>query len=425
MMPQTVHPFLGDLLKGGGGAPRSLPLPEQGAWDIIISEATQQGFMPLLYRWLKESGSDRKLPRSAIDRIKASAFQLAARNITLAQELASILQLFESRQVACAPIRGLALAELLYGDITARPMGDIDLLVRKEDLPMVAEALSGLGFREMNRRPGFAQAYSYTLGFFKNRHGRIIVEPHWTIAYPPYADSVDMEAVWSRCVKRQFLGVETWSLCREDLLLHLCFHALHHDEQAPLLWFYELDRLIRQTGAEFDWSRLMVIARQTGQRLILSAVLDRLKELFNSPVPDQLLSTHPTQPALVSARRGDGPVGRRIAAVLAGDARLDGREEFALFVTIKGLRPKTRYALVLLFPSPEFMRLRYGISGRTWLGFCYLTRFMDLTWKGIKWTAALLFGAGGGDRTRTGRLAHGILSPGRLPIPPPRQTPPV
>ena len=29
-------------------------------------------------------------------------------------------------------------------------------------------------------------------------------------------------------------------------------------------------------------------------------------------------------------------------------------------------------------------------------------------------------GAGGGDRTRTGVSPHGILSPGRLPIPPPR-----
>src|SRR6266540_963243 len=393
MMPPTVHPFLWCLLNSGGGAPRSLPLPEEEeAWETIMSEATTQGFLPLLYRWLKESGSDRKLPRSAIDRIKASAFQLAARNITLAQELASILRLFESRQVVCAPIRGLALAELLYGDITARPMGDIDLLVRKEDLPMVAETLSGLGFREMNRRPGFAQAYSYTLGFFKNRHGRIIVEPHWTIAYPPYTDSLDMKAVWSRCVKRQFLGVETWSLCREDLLLHLCFHALHHDEQAPLLWFYELDRLIRQTGAELDWSRLLLIARQTGQRLILSAVLDRLKELFDSPIPNQILSTK--QPTPVSARWGEGPVGRRIAAVLVGDARLDGREEFATFFAIQGLRPKARYALALLFPSPEFMCLRYGISGGARLGFCYFARFMNLTWKGIKWMAACLSFAG-------------------------------
>jgi hypothetical protein len=388
MMPPTVHPFLWSLLNGADGAPRSLPLPEEEAWETIMSEATTHGFLPLLYRWLKESGSDRELPRSVIDRIKTSAFQLAARNITLAQELASILRLFEFRQVACAPIRGLALAELLYGDITARPMGDIDLLVRKEDLPVVAESLSGLGFREMNRRPGFAQAYSYTLGFFKNRHGGIIVEPHWTIAYPPYTDSLDMEAVWSRCVKRQFLGVETWSLCREDLLLHLCFHALHHDEQAPLLWFYELDRLIRQSGAELDWSRLLLIARQTGQRLILSAVLERLKELFDSPIPDQILST--TQPTPVSAKGGEGAVRRRIAAVLAGDARLDGREEFATFFTIKGLRPKTRYALALLFPSPEFMRLRYGFSGGARLGFCYLTRFMNLTWKGMKWLTALL-----------------------------------
>lgn len=425
MMPPTVHPFLWGLLNGADGAHRSLPLPEEAAWETIISDATQQGFMPLLYRCLKESGSDRKLPRSAIDRIKTSAFQLAARNITLAQELTSILRLFESRHVACAPIRGLALAELLYSDITARPMGDIDLLVRKEDLPIVADALRELGFREMNRQPGFAQTYTNTLEFVKERQGWIIVEPHWTIAYPPFTDRIDMAALWKRCARGRVVGVDTWLPDRTDLLVHLCFHLIHRGESAPLLWYYEIARLIRLAQPEIEWAQIVRVANESSLELFVSEVLSVLQARFGSPVPDEILSQLKTNHFTRSTHSVGRLLEHRLMRLLAGDSRADGRESLALFFTIKGLGAKTRYATALLFPSSEFMRLHYGLSSRWQVGLRYLTRVMYLAWEGFKGLGGLLFGAGGGDRTRTGRLAHGILSPGRLPIPPPRQTPSV
>jgi hypothetical protein len=346
--------------------------------------------MPLLYRWLKESGSDQKLPHPAIDRIKASVFRLAARNITLAQEAVSILQAFETRQIPCAPVRGLALAELLYGDITARPMGDLDLLVRKEDLPTVAAALMGLGFQEIDRRPGFAQDYSNTLEFVRERHGGMIVEPHWTIAYPPFADRIDMEAVWRQCVRGRAVGVDAWLLSREDLLLHLCFHLIHRGESAPLLWFYELDRLIRQTGDAFNWPQVVQVSREAGQALLVIEALGLVKGLFETPIPAMVFSqleapsaTHPTHSV-------GGFVESRVVRLLAGDSRADGRESLALFFMIKGVRAKARYAVALLFPSSEFMRLHYGLSSDQRLGFHYLARLASCMWQGLKGIGFLL-----------------------------------
>ena len=357
---------------------------EDQAWDSILSDAAAHGFMPLLYRWLNASGSDRQLPHPAIDRIKASAFRLAARNIVLAQELASILLTYETRQIPCAPVRGLALAELLYGDITARPMGDLDLLVRKDDLPSVAAALTGLGFREVDRRPGFARRYFNTLEFVKERHGSIIVEPHWTIAYPPFTDRIDMDAVWKRCVMGRVVGVETRLLAREDLLLHLCFHLIHRRDDAPLLWYYELDRLIRQTGAALNWPQVVLVAAEAGQALLLAESLEKVKGLFATPIPEQVFTQ------LEGSRTARRSAENRLARLLAGDSTADGRESLALFFALTGLRAKTRYALSLLFPSSEFMRLNYGPSNRRQLGLCYLARAARLAWEGLKGIGGLL-----------------------------------
>jgi hypothetical protein len=329
-------------------------------------------------------------PAPTQDLIKARALGLAARNMLLAQELASILRAFEVRQVACVPVRGLALAELLYGDITARPMGDIDLLVHKGDLHGVAAILKGLGFQEMDRRPGFARAFSSTLEFFKDRHGWIIVEPHWTIAYPPFADRVDMDMVWRRCAPGRVVGVDARLLDHADLLVHLCFHLIHQGENAPLLWLYEIDRLLRQEKTGLDWSQVLLVARQTGLELFLAEVLGKVTTLFDSPLPDHVLSQLSAQRMAHPARAVGTSLESRMVRLLAGESRADGRESFAALFTIRGLRAKVRYAIALLFPSPQFMLLHYGLSSRRQLGLCYLGRFARLTWEGLKGIGGLL-----------------------------------
>src|SRR5439155_357127 len=174
--------------------------------------------------------------------------------------------------IACAPLRGAALAERLYDHASARPAGDIDLLVRKTDLDAVEATLAALGFSAIDRRPGFAREFSYTLELARDAHGGVVVEPHWTLAYPPFADALDMERVWARC------------------------------------------------------------------------------------------------------RRG----------------RVDGRESLALLFALPGLRRRARYAAALLFPSPRFMAVEYGVTGRGGLALAYGRRARHVLWEGVKGTARLL-----------------------------------
>lgn len=382
MTTPAVHPFLMGILRGSD--PGTLPwlALEDRDWEEIISDAAAHGLTPLLYRWLKASDIGRRLPARLTDTLEGQFFALAAWNMMLASELGSILRAFEVRGLPCAPLRGLALAERLHGDILARPMGDVDLLVRKEDIPAVTAILRALGFREIDRRPGFARAFSYTLEFFKERQGWVMIEPHWTLAYPPFVDRIDMDDVWERCVRGRVVGVETWLLGREELLLHLCLHLAHRDGTAPLLWFYEVDRLLRQEGEAFDWSRFLSVAQAAGLEFLLSGVLGKVKLLFATPIPDLVLDRLVLEPP----RSADG----RLARLLAGASGVDGKESLAVLFTLQGLRAKLRYALALLFPSAEFMRIKYGLTGGSRLGLAYYRRFCRFSWEGLKGAVTLL-----------------------------------
>jgi len=246
----------------------------------------------------------------------------------------------------------------------------------------VAAILQRLGYREIDRRPGFAQAFCHTLEFFKDRHGWIIVEPHWTIAYPPFVDRVDMEGVWRRCSRGRVVGVDTWLLAPEDLLLHLCLHLVHRGGTAPLLWSYEIDRLVRQEEAALDWHRLVVTAREAGLESLLSRTLGKVRALLATPLPDRILDQLANAPAPF--------LEGRLVGLLAGGSSVDGKESLALLFTLKGFRAKLKYALALLFPSPEFMRVEYGLTSETQLGVAYLRRFRFLVWEGCRGIVRLI-----------------------------------
>lgn len=317
------------------------------------------------------------------DGLTAETARLAARNLVLAHELRAILRTCSEARIRCVPLRGLALAERLYGNLLSRPMGDIDLLVRKSDLGQVQVTLQHLGYQLCDRRPGFSREFSYTFEFFKVQPVPCVVEPHWTIAYPPFVERLDMEAVWQRCVPGRLLGVETLCLSREDLVLNLCLHLVHHGSAAPLLWVDELDQLLRKEQAALDWNQLRSIAAQAGVEQPLAHALTRSHGLFQTPLPEHLIER------LAVRRSGSRSVARRLIEESNGE----GKESLAVFFSLKGLPAKWRYARQLVFPSPEFMKLHYGLSHGWPLCIWYPRRALQLALGALHGLVPLVIGS--------------------------------
>lgn len=376
-----VHPFLWSLVEQGSGKVVA-PDRDDPFWHGLVQQSLEQGLLPVLHQWSLTPEGKRRIPFASHTRLASEAAQTTARNLVLADELRAILAQCRERELSCVPLRGLALAEQLHGPGVLRPTGDIDLLLRRADLPAMTELLTGLGYDGMEHRPGFAGTFSYTLEFVKDRHGWIVVEPHWTLAYPPFTEALDMEQVWSRCRKGRVAGVDTWRLSDEDLLMHLCCHILHQGNQTPLLWWHELDLLIRKAHASLRWDLIVVIAEQSGQAFLVLEVLETLRDRFQSPIPQSMLTR-------LATHRSQAP----LATLLVQAPGLSGREEFAQFVSLPGIRAKLRYALGLLCPAPDYMILRYGARGHTRLGIAYITRLLHLSWEGLRWTGALLAAA--------------------------------
>ncbi len=326
----------------------------------LLEVVRAEGLTALLHQEGSAEGDFRRL-------LEAEAAAVTARNLLLTDELAAVLNALDGAGVTAGLLRGPDLSLRLHGDPTLRPSGDLDLLIRPEELPAVTFALGALGYASMDRRPGFARDFYYTAKFFRNRLGWVIIEPHWSLAYPPFLERLDMAPVWARTTPAETFGAPVHRLAADDELLHLCLHRVHHGPAAPLLWDLELDRYVRLTGPGLDWERLRETARGSGQAFFLRRALEPVRASFGTPLPEGWLEELPDEPD--DSREG------RLVRLLAAAPDVDGRESLAVWFTLRGLRRRSRYLFALLVPTPTFMRLQYGLSRRRQLPAAYLGRW--------------------------------------------------
>lgn len=380
----SVHPYLMTLLLEDPSEREQLTALTHDSWTTIIEEAIAQRLAALLFRQLNHSNDQHLVPSHVLQRLTQQMVQQTAWNLLLTNELEHILTACQTRGITCIPIRGPVFAEQLYGDCSMRQMDDLDILVHREDLSAIRDMFDQFGYLRHEQQAGFLEAFSYSLEFIHPQHA-LIVEPHWTLAYPPFVAATDMAPVWARTVKQQWMNRETWALGQEDLLLHLCLHLLHKGEHAPLLWYYELDRLIHQQHSRLDWNIFVHHAQEIGQANLVADVLATVRHHLHSTIPDSIIRR------LLSPSRPSHSIPLRpIRDHMLAQPSLYGREEFTLLCSLQGFRQKIHYTYALLFPSVQFMTQRYGLSSPMGLIRSYIARAWHLSWQGCKLVSAWL-----------------------------------
>jgi len=115
-------------------------------WHTILAAASQYGVVPILFHTLNHVHSDLYIPQAIWTQMKHTYYRSAARNMRLYRELVKILSALNSQGISVILLKGAHLAESVYKNLALRPMVDIDLLARKEDLLKVHEILLQQGY---------------------------------------------------------------------------------------------------------------------------------------------------------------------------------------------------------------------------------------------------------------------------------------
>lgn len=177
--------------------------------------------------------------------------------------IAVVLERLAAVGVPALVLKGFALAPLAYGDLGARPMEDVDLLVPPARIEDAVAALAPLGLRANGggARPSGLLANEVALcdedGNSVELHAYALVES---------ADDADL---WERRVGFGVRDIEAFAPCAEDALLLVAVHGQRWNTVQPVSWVLDACRLVRSRGAGFDWERF--VARAEARELTLAA----------------------------------------------------------------------------------------------------------------------------------------------------------
>jgi hypothetical protein len=117
-------------------------------WQRIFRKVNIIGVSPLIYHHLITLNGEylKSLPSDILEQFKSVYYGNYARNMVIYNELARILKSFKEHSIPTILLKGTFLAEIIYQDIALRPMTDIDILIKKENLSQANEALNSLGY---------------------------------------------------------------------------------------------------------------------------------------------------------------------------------------------------------------------------------------------------------------------------------------
>lgn len=164
-------------------------------------------------------------------------------------------------------LKGLDVAARAYGDLAARHVGDIDILVDPEKLD---EAIKILEAQEWSLDQPEILSDATRKIVFRNLHHCILkrkrfphIELHWRAMHNPFGFQIGKSEAWDISTKSN-LGIP--GLNNEDLMIYLCLHGVEHG-WGRLKWLLDLPNLL--DTHDIDWPRLWQRADQLGAGLAI------------------------------------------------------------------------------------------------------------------------------------------------------------
>jgi len=257
-------------------------------WNVFIDLAMHHRVYPVLYGKLNSLTKDMNIPISVIETLheqyKRNTFQM----LHFSAEVEYVSQLFTQYQIPLLFLKGPTLGHDLYGDISCRTSGDLDIFVPMDKLLDAEEILCKAGYEKNDYIKTMLNDWKWRHHHVAYIHPvkKIKLEVHWRLNPGP-AKEPTFNELWKRKCRSNLTHDVIYTLGKEDLLLFLMIHGARHG-WSRLRWLLDIHQLMNK---ELNWQMINKqfktyhyshISRQT---LILAA------NLLGTKIPDELKST--------------------------------------------------------------------------------------------------------------------------------------
>ena len=299
------------------------------------------------------------------------------------QELDKASKLLSDNRIEMAALKNSGITRGLYTRYGACPMGDIDVLVRKQDFRKAHRILVDHGYEMKFRSPleeediekaeqGGGAEYAVKLPNGDNLWFELQWRPvagRWI--RPDQEPSADELMERSVSIK----GSSAKLLAPEDNLLQVCLHTAKHTYvRAPGFRLHtDVDRIVR--GCVIDWEAFTqrVISLEVKTATFFSLAL--ASDLLDTPVPDHVIAR------LSPGKWKVNVISKWLQSVglFDPDGKKWSRIGYIIFVSL--LYDSFSGFARGVIPDGAWMKQRYGFNSSLLLPFYHVYRLINLVWK--------------------------------------------
>jgi hypothetical protein len=331
-------------------------------WEKLITEAIRYRLAFQVSEYINSQEMLRtKIPELCMERLSQTVRSTLMMNLQRQAQLRQMLTTCEAEGIPFLLMKGLWIVDQLYQNMAARASGDIDLLFKPEDMPRFTRMVQRLGYKV---DPSIGDIREIVQGNHEfplpTLDGSNRYDVHWSMTHPGNESPIDEDKIWARSDFVTLAGKPCQSLCLEDHVLLLCFHAANHHRflyVGPRA-MVDIAQAIKTPPRPIQWEELVTRAQEMGWSRGVWLMLDLVREHLGVQPPQAILD------ALRPDNAEDSSIRKAaLEAMFMDQAHQDvmGREVVKLF-SQADWGDRLRHLWRRLFPAPAFIAGHFQLS---------------------------------------------------------------
>lgn len=247
-------------------------------WKMFLDLTIHHRVFPLLASKLK--AFENLVPSFVVQTISGFYKRNVFKMLQLSGEMEQLARIFNNKGIKAIFLKGPILGKEIYGDVSLRTCGDLDLLIPIENLESMHKLMEINGYIKDDYIQTVLEDWKWRHHHVTYYHTdkNIKIEIHWRLNPGPGKEPGFID-LWERKRKSLSSNSPIYFLGREDLFLFLISHGARHG-WSRLRWLLDIDRMIEQG---IDWQEIHSIEKKhdnfhvIGQSIILSSQLLKTK----------------------------------------------------------------------------------------------------------------------------------------------------
>jgi hypothetical protein len=255
-------------------------------WVQFIRLVLRHDTLPLTYWNLHRICPD-LVPSGVLEPLRVRYEAEAVECRALGKELVGILGCLDSQGIPAVPYKGPALAVRLYGDLSLRGFGDLDIMVCERDALQARRLLIDRGYAPQRVDTGDLNHFlreNHEMLLYRT-DGKVRLDLHWRYTSRVACLGGDPERFQQHLETIFIEGVEVQSLRPETYLLVLSMHAAKH-QWVQLKLICDIAEIM--AVPDLDWSFALREADDLGLKRALGTGLLLAQGLLGAALPQKV-----------------------------------------------------------------------------------------------------------------------------------------